>query len=116
MIFLLYGKNSYLLSKKKQEIGSRFKDDGVLDIQTFDFSTEKWDDFLDYFKSQTIFSSKRLIFLENTSKIKTKRDIESFLKANFGKIVDNKLTFLVFVEEEEKNWLISSLCLLKHLA
>ena len=110
MIFLFYGKNDFLISRRKREIkNSSRKKNSSLEIKEFDFLEDHFPDFVNYLKEQSIFSPKKLIFLTNYSKIAAGEKAENFLEANLKKLAEDKKTWLVFLEGEGKNKTINFL-------
>ncbi len=110
MIFLVYGENDFLISERikwfKQSI-SQNKD--YPEIKNINFLEENWDFFLENLKSQSIFPTKKLIFIENLSNSKFEQNFKLFLKNSYDKVNKDRYLWLVFIEKNSKNKIINSL-------
>ncbi len=110
MLFLIYGENDFLIFEKKKWFRrSIFQSTQKAEIKNFDFSENNWQDFLDIFKSQSMFSAKKLIFVSNLSQAKFEDEFKAFLREKYDTLNRDKDVWVIFVEEEAKNKIISSL-------
>lgn len=67
MIIFLHGENSFLLQRKLTEIENRYKKVNVnaLNLEKFNASELSFRGFLDAMSQQSMFTAKKLVFLEN---------------------------------------------------
>lgn len=67
MIILLHGEDTFLLQRKLKEIENRYKkvNANVLSLEKFDTSELSFRGFLDAASQQSMFTAKKLFFLEN---------------------------------------------------
>ncbi len=110
MIFLIYGKNGFLIAKKKSWFRKNiYKDRGNIEIRNFNFLDNEWDEFLNFLKNQSIFLNEKLIFVENLSSFKEEDKIKEFFKNRFEALNKDKKTSIVFIENNFKNKFIAFL-------
>lgn len=99
MIYLLYGIEEYLIKKELDKIKSQFD---INDISFYDMDNIKLNDIVDDANSMSLFSSSRLIIIDNSyifTTLSKKRDDIKYLENYINN--PNKNTTLVFIINSE---------------
>lgn len=99
MIYLLYGIEEYLIKKELDKIKSQFD---INDISFYDMDNIKLNDIVDDANSMSLFSTSRLIIIDNSyifTTLSKKRDDIKYLENYINN--PNKNTTLVFIINSE---------------
>ena len=99
MIYLLYGIEEYLITKELDKIKSQFD---INDISFYDMDNIKLNDIVDDANSMSLFSTSRLIIIDNSyifTTLSKKRDDIKYLENYINN--PNKNTTLVFIINNE---------------
>ena len=99
MIYLLYGIEEYLIKKELDKIKSHFD---INDISFYDMDNIKLNDIVDDANSMSLFSTSRLIIIDNSyifTTLSKKRDDIKYLENYINN--PNKNTTLVFIINSE---------------
>lgn len=99
MIYLLYGIEEYLIKKELDKIKSQFD---INDISFYDMDNIKLNDIVDDANSMSLFSTSRLIIIDNSyifTTLSKKRDDIKYLENYINN--PNKNTTLVFIINNE---------------
>ena len=97
MIILLYGPDDYRREEKKHSIKEEFlKKYSGLSVGSFDFlEKEAFEEFKNFVKSQSIFETKKIVFVENAFEERDQKGIAEI----FASLLENKNTTMVISEK-----------------
>lgn len=95
MIFFLYGEDTYRLQKKLQKIIDRYKKihKSGLNLKFLDVKESDYNDFLDQFKINSMFSEKKLIIIENFF---SKKNFQELFLENVDKLIKSENIIVIY--------------------